>query len=75
MELFNFQLPLITGDITGTGGQIKEQPGDFVVEEIPVYEPEGQGAHLFIHLTKEGITTRDVQKALARLGQHFHENL
>jgi len=69
MGLIEFTLPYLTSDIAGTGGQIKETPEDFVVSEIPVYEPEGMGEHLFIQLTKKGITTRDVQKALARTYQ------
>jgi tRNA pseudouridine13 synthase len=67
MELFNFHLPYITAHIEGIGGNIKECPEDFIVNEIPVYEPEGKGEHLFINLTKKGITTREVQKHIARL--------
>ena len=69
MGLTDFDLPYITSDISGTGGQIKQAPEDFIVVEIPVYEPEGAGEHLFIQLTKEGLNTRDIQKALARLYQ------
>ncbi|MBS3808312.1 MAG: tRNA pseudouridine(13) synthase TruD [Bacteroidales bacterium] len=69
MGLIDFILPYVTSDITGIGGQIKETPEDFVVSEIPVYEPEGAGEHLFIQITKQGITTRDVQKALSRIYQ------
>jgi len=69
MGLIDFTLPYVTSDITGIGGRIKETPEDFVVSEIPVYEPEGTGEHLFIQLTKQGITTRDVQKALSRIYQ------
>jgi len=69
MGLIDFTLPYLTSDITGIGGQIKKSPEDFVVREVPVYEPEGTGEHLFIQLTKEGITTRDVQKALSRIYQ------
>ncbi|MEF8810235.1 MAG: tRNA pseudouridine(13) synthase TruD [Bacteroidales bacterium] len=65
----DFSLPYLTKGIEGIGGTIKETPEDFVVEEIPVYKPAGEGEHLFIHLTKKGITTREVQKALASLYQ------
>ena len=69
MERADFELPYLTKGLEGIGGMIKETPENFVVEEIPAYQPDGEGEHLFIHLTKRGITTREVQKALAGL---FH---
>ena len=33
------ELPYITSNMPGIGGKIKETPEDFVVEEIPLYEP------------------------------------
>ncbi len=35
---------------TGTGGVIKSRPDDFVVEEIPLYEPKGEGEHLYLRI-------------------------
>jgi tRNA pseudouridine13 synthase len=67
MQLNNFIKPYITENIAGIGGKIKAKPEDFIVEEIPAYEPSGTGEHLFIHLTKTGITTKEVQKVLARI--------
>lgn len=64
---FNPKLPFITSDIKGTGGKIKEKNEDFVVEEVPLYEACGTGTHLYVNLTREGMTTRDVQKQLAEL--------
>lgn len=72
MNPIDFTLPYITEEIEGIGGNIKENPEDFIVEEIPVYQPEGEGEHLFINLTKKGITTKEVQKALAGL---YHVNI
>ncbi|MGM0532318.1 MAG: tRNA pseudouridine(13) synthase TruD [Bacteroidota bacterium] len=69
MDPNDFSLPYLTEEIEGIGGNIKETPEDFIVEEIPVYQPDGEGEHLFIHLTKKGITTREVQKVLAGLYQ------
>ena len=46
-------------------GSIKSEPGHFVVEEIPLYEPSGQGDHLYVRLTREGWNTRDVLRCLA----------
>ncbi|MBE9533788.1 MAG: tRNA pseudouridine(13) synthase TruD, partial [Proteobacteria bacterium] len=33
----------LTQDLPGTSGRIKEQPEDFVVEEIPLYDFSDQG--------------------------------
>ncbi|HSO33052.1 MAG TPA: tRNA pseudouridine(13) synthase TruD [Labilithrix sp.] len=49
-------------------GRIKSCPEDFVVEEIPAYEPSGEGTHLFLKFEKKGLTTdaavRSITKAL-----------
>jgi tRNA pseudouridine13 synthase len=47
--------PLLTADLPGIGGIIKHLPEDFEVEEIPVYEPSGQGEHLFLWLEKRAM--------------------
>ena len=60
-------LPFITADLPGTGGRLKAEPAHFIVEEIPLYEAGGSGAHLYISLTREGWTTRRVADALADL--------
>jgi len=65
MQITEFSIPYITKNQQGIGGEIKTVPEDFIVDEIPAYEPSGTGEHLFIHITKKGITTKDVQKALA----------
>ena len=57
----------ITADLPGVGGRIKVRPEDFAVREIPVYLPSGQGDHLFLRLTRQGLTTRQVVDDLARL--------
>jgi tRNA pseudouridine13 synthase len=60
-------LPYISAEDPGIGGILKAEAEDFVVEEIPLYEPEGQGEHVYVRLTREGWTTRDIHKSLARL--------
>lgn len=67
MQLKNLSKPYITEDTTGIGGKIKVKPEDFIVEEIPAYEPSGTGEHLFVNITKTGITTKELQKALAKI--------
>lgn len=59
-------LPLITPEILGIGGTIKEDPSHFVVEELPLYEPQGQGGHLYIRIERDGMTTREVVRLLAK---------
>lgn len=46
--------------------RIKEQPEDFVVEELPAYEASGEGTHVFVRFTKTGLTTLDAMRAIAR---------
>lgn len=63
----DFQLPYITADFAGIGGKIRAMPEHFVVDEIPLYEPEDEGQHLYVNITKVGLTTKEVQKELAKL--------
>lgn len=58
-------LPFITADLPGCGGQIKAEPEHFIVEEVPLYEPDGEGEHLFVSLTRSGYTTRQMVDELA----------
>jgi tRNA pseudouridine13 synthase len=60
-------LPFITPELPGIGGQLKAEPTHFVVEEIPLYEAGGSGAHLYLSLTREGWNTKRVADALADL--------
>jgi tRNA pseudouridine13 synthase len=56
----------LTAQIPGTGGIIRQQREDFVVEEIPLYEPCGEGDHLYLRVEKSGLTTYDLLRELAR---------
>jgi len=60
-------LPYITPGDPGIGGILKAEAELFIVEEIPLYEPEGEGEHIYLRLAREGWNTRDIQKALAKL--------
>ena len=65
----SFQLqkpPLLTADLPGIGGRIKEQPEDFEVEEIPAYEPSGSGEHLFLWVEKIGVGAEHFLNQVAR---------
>ncbi|MDT8442187.1 MAG: tRNA pseudouridine(13) synthase TruD [Desulfuromonadales bacterium] len=56
----------LTAALPGTGGLIRQQPADFLVEEIPLYTPSGSGDHLYLEIEKQGLTTFDAIKLLAR---------
>lgn len=43
-----------------------ESPEDFVVEELPAYEPQGEGEHTFLWIEKRLRNTDDVARELAR---------
>lgn len=55
----------LTHDLAGTGGVIKQRAADFVVHEQPLYEPSGQGEHLYLLIEKTGHTTQEVIRRLA----------
>jgi len=56
----------LTAGLPGTGGTIRETAEDFVVEEIPLYLPCGEGEHVYAHMEKRGVTTLDAIRRLAR---------
>ncbi len=58
----------ITADTAPIGGVIKERPEDFLVEEIPLFQPAGQGEHLYLMIEKRDLSTFDVVDVVA---QHF----
>lgn len=57
----------LTSDLPGTGGLIKESPDDFVVEELPSYQPCGSGEHLYLTIEKRGITTLEAIRRIAKV--------
>lgn len=59
----------LTEGLPGTGGSIKVTPGDFLVSEIPLYFPAGEGEHTYVELEKRGITTLEAIRRIARLVQ------
>lgn len=59
-------LPRVHG-FTLPAGRIKCAPEDFVVEEIPYIEPEGDGEHLWLWIRKRGINTAWLASRLAEV--------
>lgn len=55
-----------TRHLPGAGGTIGGELEDFRVDEIPAYEPAGEGEHLYVRVEKRGLTTPDLVRSLAR---------
>ena len=68
-------LPYLTADLPGIGGTIKERDEDFIVTEVPAYEPCGEGTHSYFAIEKVGIDTRAavvrISKALGLPAREF----
>lgn len=58
----------VTHEVPGVGGRVKKRVEDFLVDEIPAYEPSGDGEHLHLVIEKRSRTTSD---AVRLLSQHF----
>src|SRR5262252_8999616 len=58
-------LPYFTRDFPGVGGVIKRQAEDFFVQEVPLYEPSGQGEHIYCEIQKIGIPTFEAINRIA----------
>jgi tRNA pseudouridine13 synthase len=65
MDIDPLSPPLITPDLRGVGGFIKVHPRDFEVEEIPSYEPEGSGEHLFLWVQKTDVGPEHLARTIA----------
>lgn len=47
--------------------RLRTEPADFVVDEQLGFYPEGHGEHVFVHLNKTDLTTRDAARRLSSL--------
>lgn len=52
----------------GIGGRLRERAEDFLVEEVPLYEPSGEGEHIYLFVEKHNLSTMEMVGVLAR---HF----
>lgn len=57
--------PYLTTSLPGIGGEVKQSPEDFVVEEIPAYTPSGEGQHAYLWVEKREIAGAEMLNALA----------
>jgi tRNA pseudouridine13 synthase len=60
------QPPLLTADLAGVGGAIKAEPEDFEVEELPAYEPSGQGDFLYLWIEKRDMGAEYFERQVAK---------
>jgi len=58
----------LTSDIPPLGGTIRQRPEDFIVEEVPLYQPAGEGEHVYLFVQKVNLTTDQLVRIIAR---HF----
>jgi tRNA pseudouridine13 synthase len=58
--------PLLTDALPGIGGIIKQQPEDFEVEEVPAYEPCGEGEFLYLWIEKRAMGAEFFVRQVAR---------
>jgi tRNA pseudouridine13 synthase len=65
-NLNDIDLPMVTADLPGIGGQIRTVPEDFEVEEIPAYEPAGTGEHVYLWIEKRGLSADWLVNRLAQ---------
>ena len=54
------RLQVTVTDEQGIGGRFRVHNDEFHVEEIPLFEPSGNGEHLYLRVLKEGISHRDM---------------
>lgn len=54
------EIGLSTASTAGTGGEFKQEYADFQVNEIPITQCSGHGAHLYLQIEKIDWTTLDL---------------
>lgn len=58
----------LTDEIAGIGGRLRERPEDFIVEEVPLYQPSGEGEHVYLFVQKVNMSTTQL---VALVAKHF----
>lgn len=66
MSASTAELPYLTASLPGTGGALRATHDDFCVDEIPAYEPSGEGDHVYARIEKRDMTTPFAVQQLAR---------
>lgn len=65
-DLPAMKCPCLTAALPGVGGVIRQRNSDFLVEEVPLYEPCGEGTHVYFRIEKDGLTTHQAVAQIAR---------
>ncbi|UCH26179.1 MAG: tRNA pseudouridine(13) synthase TruD [Trueperaceae bacterium] len=60
--------PPVTADLPGIGGIIRSEVEDFLVDEIALYRPDGNGSHTYVRVEKRNQTTQALITALVNEG-------
>jgi tRNA pseudouridine13 synthase len=68
LDTFVESAAYMTADVPGVGGRLRDEPEDFFVEELPLYEPCGTGEHLYLFVEKRNMSTVHMIRLLAN---HF----
>src|SRR5689334_18599213 len=55
----------LTAGVPGIGGRIRERPEDFLVDEQPLYQPSGEGEHVYLLVEKRNMSTMHAARVLA----------
>lgn len=55
----------VTAELAGIGGHIKERAEDFLVDEQPMYQPSGEGEHVYLFVQKRGLSTLEMVDVIA----------
>ncbi|MEM7435908.1 MAG: tRNA pseudouridine(13) synthase TruD [Myxococcota bacterium] len=58
------EVPYLTSDIDPVSAAFREEVDDFIVDEVPAYRPSGEGDHVFCHLEKRDLTTRNALRQI-----------
>jgi tRNA pseudouridine13 synthase len=56
----------LTSAIPAVPCEVRATPEDFRVEEVPLYEPCGEGEHLYLRIEKRGISTDEAMRRIAQ---------
>lgn len=62
----NWHVPYLTHELPGIGGTLRTEAEDFIVDEVPAYEPMGTGEHVYVRVEKRNIATLELIKQIAQ---------
>jgi len=56
----------LTQDVPGIDLVARASHEDFVVDEVPLFAPKGEGTHVYVDIEKRGVTTAEAVRGIAR---------